>query len=153
MKGTLVAIHLHKEPARPLEPVSAARAIEGKGLEGDSYAANAGTFSAKPGTGRQITLVEEEEVERLRAETGIALEPGETRRNLTTRGVRLNDLVGRRFQIGEAVLEGKRLCEPCAHLASLTSEGVLAGLVHRAGLRADVVVGGIVRVGDAVEEA
>lgn len=153
MKGTVVAIHLHREPARPLEPVGEARAVAGKGLEGDLYFAGAGTFSAKPGTARQITLVEEEEIETLRRETGIALAPGETRRNVTTRGVRLNHLVGKRFRVGDVVLEGKRLCEPCAHLESLTQEGVLDGLLHRAGLRADVIVGGVVRVGDSVEEA
>ena len=104
------------------------------------------------GAGQDQTLIETEAVEGLRADTGIDLGLGGSRRNVVTRDVALNDLVGRRFRVGEAECLGVELCEPCRHLERLTEPGVLRGLVHRGGLRADVVSGGTVAVGDAVVE-
>lgn len=132
-----------------MESHAEARVIAGVGIEGDRYAAGDGRFSAKPGTGRQITLVEREAIDAVRAE-GIELADHETRRNLLTEGVPLNHLVGRAFRVGGAVLRGVRLAEPCAYLAGLTREGVSRALVHRGGLRADVLEGATLRVGDNV---
>jgi MOSC domain-containing protein YiiM len=97
-----------------------------------------------------ITLIEAEALEGLRADTGIELTHEESRRQVLTRGISLNDLVGRRFRVGSVELMGAELCEPCAHLQSLTYDGVLRGLVHRGGLRADVVHAGRIAVGDPV---
>ena len=80
----------------------------------------------------------------------LGLAPGEARRNVVTRGIDLNALVGRRFRVGDAECVGRRLCEPCAHLQRLTHPGILRDLVHRGGLRADILEGGAIRVGDTV---
>jgi MOSC domain-containing protein YiiM len=98
-----------------------------------------------------ITLIEAEALEAFSAETGLELSHEESRRQVLTRGIRLNDLVGRRFTVGEVEVVGRALCEPCSHLQSLTRQGVLRGMVHRAGLNADVVTPGRIAVGDRVD--
>jgi MOSC domain-containing protein YiiM len=149
-QGTVVTIHITGEAARPMEAVAEARAVPGQGLEGDRYFRKIGTYSDHPGSGREVTLIEAEAIEALAREAGIELPPGASRRNIMTRGVPLNHLVGRRFRVGEVVLEGTRLCEPCTHLEGLTRQGVLPGLIHRGGLRTVIVTGGTIRVGDIV---
>jgi DNA-binding transcriptional ArsR family regulator len=148
--GTLVGIYVAPAAEAPTTAVDEVRAVPGRGLEGDRYFDAAGTFSAHPGDGRDVTLIELETLQAFRAETGIELSPAESRRNLITCGVPLNHLVGRELRVGEVVLRGTRLCEPCAHLARLTEPGVLPGLVHRGGLRADLVHGGVIRSGDPI---
>ena len=126
-------------------------AVAGEGLEGDRYFKKIGTYSNIPGGGRQITLIELESVEALKRDLKIELEPSQTRRNIVTRQVALNHLVGQQFRLGrEVVVQGVRLCEPCEHLESLTLNGVREGLLHRAGLRADIVKSGTIKVGDPV---
>ena len=149
-EATVSAILISSAPSGPIETVELARAIAGAGLEGDRYAKGEGTFSDKPGTGRQVTLIEAEALEAYTAESGEALSPAEARRNIVTRGVRLNDLVGREFMVGSVRVLGCRLCEPCTHLERLTGKGVLRGLVHRGGLRAEFLSDGVIRVGDSV---
>lgn len=151
-RGTVVSIHVATEPKGAMEQRAQVKAVAGAGLEGDRYFLGIGTFSKSPGAGREVTLIEVEAIEALDREKSISLHPGEARRNLVTRGVPLNHLVGREFKVGEARLRGVRLCEPCSHLEGLTSEGVLTGLVHRGGLRADIISGGTIRVGDAIAE-
>jgi MOSC domain-containing protein YiiM len=128
----------------PMVAADAVPAVAGRGLEGDRYFDAAGTFSERGGTGRDITLVSVEALE----SAGVA--PLEARRNVVVRGVDLDALIGRRFRVGEVECLGRRRCEPCAHLQRLTRPGVLRALVHRGGLRADVVGGGVVRIGDPV---
>ncbi len=148
MEGIFVAA----EGGGSTRPVEAARAIAGSGLEGDRYQRRSGTFSDRGGDGRDLTLIEAEALEALAAEAGIALEPGESRRNVVTRGLSLNDLVGRRFTVGEVECVGRRLCDPCTHLEGLTQPGVLKGLARRGGLRADILHGGPITTGDPVRE-
>jgi MOSC domain-containing protein YiiM len=135
-----------------MESVEQAILEAGKGLVGDRYYIATGTFSEKLEGKRdsEITLIESEEIEQFNETQGTALGYGDPRRNIVTRGVRLNDLVGHRFRVGETVLEGIRLCEPCAHLARTVTPEVLPGLVHKAGLRACVVSGGSIEPGDPV---
>jgi len=152
-QGLVEAIHIAAEAAKPMESVAEVRAIPGQGLEGDRYFHKIGTYSNTPGSGREITLIEAEAVEALAREAKIDLVHGASRRNLTTRGVPLNHLVGRRFRVGEVLVEGTRLCEPCRHLEGLTQPGVLAALVHRGGLRTVILEGGTIRVGDIVRPA
>ncbi len=120
------------------------RAIAGRGLEGDRYEAGAGTFSPGPGGGRALTLVEGEVLDEL------GITPEVARRNLVTRGIRLNPLVGSRFTVGGVECAGRRLCEPCAHLERLGEPGMLRAMVHRAGLRADILTDGEIALGAAI---
>ncbi len=150
--GTVVAIHLAAAGAAPVEEVLEARAVAGKGLEGDRYSSGNGTYSKpKHDPGAEATLIESEALEALRRDYGVELPPGASRRNITTRGVALNHLVGREFQIGAVRLRGIRLCEPCAHMQKLTRPGVMRGLAHRGGLNAEILTDGVIRVGDVIE--
>jgi MOSC domain-containing protein YiiM len=151
--GQVEAIFLAQPAEGERVQVREVAAVAGHGLEGDAYFRAPGT-RRPPGNknGRDITLFEAEAIEGLAADTGIELEYWEGRRNVLTRGIALNDLVGRRFRVGGAECVGRRLCDPCSHLQSLTAPGVLRGLVDRGGLRADVVVGGGIAVGDEVTD-
>jgi hypothetical protein len=148
--GVIESITLAAEAESPMKAVSAAEAVEGRGLLGDRYERQAGTFSNPSGGGYDLTLVEAEALEELSAR-GIELLPIEARRNIVVRGIALDDLIGRRFRVGEVECYGQRRCEPCSHLERLTRPGVLRGLVHRGGLRADVLSGGRIRTGDSIE--
>lgn len=146
----VVSIHIAEKGSGPMTPVARAHAVPGKGIEGDRYFLKTGTYSAKPGSGRQITFVELEAIEAVRRDDGVPLDQGETRRNIVTSGIALNHLVGREFMAGEVTLRGVRLCEPCDHLAKLTGKKVLPSLVHRGGLRADILTEGTIRTGDRI---
>jgi MOSC domain-containing protein YiiM len=152
-RGTVEAIHVAGEATQLPRAVEQVRAIAGLGLEGDRYYFGTGTYSNHPGDGREITLIEAEAIEALARAHGIELAPGEPRRNLTTHGIGLNDLLGRRFWVGEVLCEGTWLCEPCQYLADLTGKPLLRALVHRGGLRADVLRGGFIHRGDQVRLA
>jgi MOSC domain-containing protein YiiM len=150
--GSVKAIYLAAAARAEPQPQSVAVLQTGRGVVGDRYHARAGTFSEKLKTSQdwEVTLIEHEEIERFCAARMAPIESGVFRRNLVTIGVRLNDLVGKQFQVGEALLEGVRLCEPCAHLAGWLGPEVVEGMAHRAGLRARIVTGGAVRPGDEV---
>jgi hypothetical protein len=140
-RGVVAGLLVAPAAEAPLAPVDSVLAIAGSGLEGDRYAAGRGTFSG-PGRGYEITLVESEVLDELE------LPWEQARRNVVTRGASLNALVGRGFRIGAVECIGRRLAEPCAHLEKLSGPGLLRPLVHRAGLRADIVVGGTIELGD-----
>jgi MOSC domain-containing protein YiiM len=145
--GTVEQIAITSEPHALPAPVPSVRAEAGHGLEGEYH------WSATPEPGQSVTLIAAEALEGLREDTGIELSHEASRRNVLTRGVDLNALVGRRFTVGAVECEGVELCEPCNTLAKLTERGVLRGLVHRGGLRADILAGGEIAVGDAVAAA
>lgn len=149
--GRVEAIHVAASAGAPTEGRTIVRAIAGVGLEGDRYAAGIGFFSGQGLNDRDLTLIEGEILEDVAARDGVRLSPGESRRNLTTRGIRLNGLVGRRFRIGSVECHGTRLCEPCERLEELTGEPVKAPLTHRGGLRARILTDGEIRVGDTIE--
>ena len=130
---------------------AAARA--GSGLDGDRYSTGLGHWSPIARSGDGLTLVEAEVIESLARDHAIRLEPGGTRRNLTVRGVRLDDLIGRRFRIGVTLLRGVRRCEPCSYLEGLLGAEVLDPLVHRGGIRVDVLEDGELAVGDPITRA
>jgi MOSC domain-containing protein YiiM len=148
--GQLVSIFVAPHKGKDLQPIARAEAVAGRGLVGDRYYLKEGTFSAKDGPDREVTLIEAEALEGLAREYEIALQPFQARRNLLTRGVPLNHLVGKTFSVGPVVLRGIRLCEPCGHLEKLTCKGVEKGLIHRGGLRAQIVTGGPLEVGASV---
>jgi MOSC domain-containing protein len=142
--GTVAAILIAPDAEALLSRVDEVQALAGRGLAGDRYADGRGTFSA-PGRGYQLTLVEAEVLD------AIELPWSQARRNVVTRGISLNGLVGHRFRIGSVECVGRRLAEPCAHLEKLARPGLLRPLVHRGGLRADIVVDGVIHLGDEVE--
>jgi len=151
-QGNVVSLHIAREGALPMEAPHEAQAVAGQGLAGDRYFSGTGHWSKHPGVSREVTLIEIEAIEALQREKNIAIAPGAARRNVVTRGVPLNHLVGREFQVGSVRLRGTRLCEPCAYLEGLTQKGVLAGLIHRGGLRAEIVTAGTIRVEDIITE-
>ena len=141
--GTVDAIFLAAAHSAPAREVAQAIALPGRGLEGDRHFDD-------PDAG-DITLLETEAVDRLRTEHGIDLSPAAARRQVIVRGVDLANFVGRRFRVGEIECVGEERCEPCNHLAGLVgTQEVLKGLLHT-GLRAAIVKGGTIRVGDTVE--
>ena len=134
-----------------MKSVTNAKAVAGRGLEGDRYYTKLGTYSNQAGSGRDVTLIEIEAINGLKRDYEVQLDSGQPRRNIVTRGVALNHLVEQEFRIGDVVLRGTLLCEPCAHMEKLTVKGAMRGLVHRGGLRAEIISGGSIRVGDTIQ--
>ena len=151
MTGAVSGIFITAVAGEPMQSVIEARAVAGTGLEGDRYWSGVGFYSATPTTpgARELTLIEEERLEEV-ARDGFPLAPGEHRRNISTHGVTLDRLLGRRFRIGSVLCEGVRDCPPCNHLDAVTGKALLAPLIHRGGLRARIVTGGLIRVGDEI---
>jgi MOSC domain-containing protein YiiM len=149
LAGRVEAIHIAPVQGAAMRTVTRIRAQVGSGLDGDRYALGLGHYSHDRRVSRDLTLIEAEVIEDLAAQ-GIRLAPGGTRRNVTTRGIPLNQLVGRRFRIGAIECLGTRLCEPCVYLAELVEQPLLEALLHRGGLRADVLVEGHFAIGDAI---
>jgi MOSC domain-containing protein YiiM len=144
MEGLVEGIYVTPEHGELPQPVDSVRALAGRGLEGNRYFFD----DAPPGTA--LTLIAAEAVEAMEREHGISLEPRESRRNVVTRGIDVNELVGKRFRVGNVECEGVELCEPCAGLQAMTKPGVIKGLAHRGGLNADILSDGEISVGDAV---
>jgi MOSC domain-containing protein YiiM len=151
-KGTVVSLHISPAAEAEMQMIEEAHAVPGLGLEGDRYFQQTGTFSL-PQPDRELTLIESEAIEAFRSELGLELDSGFSRRNIVTRDVPLNHLVGREFLIGEVLVRGLKLCEPCKHLARIARPEVLPGLVHRGGLRAQILTEGTIRAGAVVCEA
>jgi len=151
--GQVMAIQITSSAGEKMVSIREVKAIAGKGLEGDRYLSERGKFSDKPGPARQLTLIELEAIEALQREDSIELSPLESRRNIVTRGVPLNHLVNKRFRLGDVVARGVKLCEPCEYLEEVTQKKVISGLTHRGGLRAEILQGGIIRVGDKIQPA
>ncbi|PCJ38375.1 MAG: sulfurase [Cellvibrionales bacterium] len=147
-EGKVEHLFIADKATKVLQSQTTVVAVVGRGLEGDRYFYRRGSFSHWPGRGREVTLIESEVLTSLPA--GCAISASQARRNIVTSGVRLNALVGQYFQLGEVVLYGVRLCDPCAHLDKLTRPGVMAALVGKGGLRADVIEGGTICSGDVV---
>ena len=149
-EGKVISINIAPEAEAKMQSVDEVRAIPGRGLEGDRYFDNKGRA---PEVKRELTLIEAEAIEALKSELNVDYGLSDSRRNVVTLGVPLNHLVGKEFWVGEVKARGIMLCEPCAHLQKLTVKQVLPGLVHRAGLRAQILTEGTIRVGATVKEA
>lgn len=149
----LAQILIAESPAAAMRSVIEACAVPGRGLEGDRYFLGVGTFSPTPfRPDFEITLIEREKIEAFAHASGLPFTAEQARRNLVTAGADLNSLVGREFLVGEVRLRGLRLCEPCNYLAKISFPETLKGLVHQGGLRAQIVSGGWLHVGDNVRE-
>ena len=144
--GEVKAIHIASSKGAEVHAIESVRIAAGQGLEGDRNFGADGPIAPH----RQVTLVESEVLEALATEKGIGLAPGETRRNITTRGVPLNDLVGKEFRVGPVLLRGIQLCEPCSYLTKMTGKPLKTHLAGRGGLRAEALESGVVRLGDLI---
>lgn len=148
--GVAIALYIAPSAGAAMHAVDEVTAVAARGLEGDRYFNLTGTYSNHPGDGRHVTLIECEAIEALARDYSIEIDPGSARRNIVTHGVALNHLVGRDFRVGMVVMHGTRLCEPCIHLERFTFKGVMPGLIHRGGLRAEIIVGGKINVGVSI---
>jgi len=149
-QGELLNIHIASKASAPMLALSEVRLLAGNGLEGDRYSTGLGTFSKKRHIDRQATLLEVEVLEALARDREIELAPHEHRRNLTTRGVPLNHLVGQYFRIGDCVLYGGRLNVPCLYLENLVAKKVFKALLNRSGLNCRIIVGGMIHTHDRI---
>ena len=148
LRGTVEGLAVAPAAEAPMQLLEVAQARAGRGFDGDRYAAGAGTFTPRAGRrpGYDLTLIAAEVLDELAA-TGQVLDFAGTRRNVLTRGLDVDALVGRRFRIGDVLCDGRRPCEPCVHLDRLSGPGILRPLIHRGGLRADVLTDGEIRLG------
>jgi len=155
MTGKIIDIFIAPEAQAPMRSAREVHLETGRGIVGDRYYHAVGTFSEKLESSQdfEVTLIESEQIDYFNKETGLTLDYGLLRRNIITSNIDLNSLVGKQFQVGAVLLEGIRLCEPCSHLAQLVTEQVLPTLVHRAGLRAKIKLGGVLRTGDLIDDA
>ena len=151
MGARVEAIFVADGAGQPMRPVDSAEAVAGRGIANDRYGLGTGFYSHKVGPDRHLTLIAAEQLEELAAE-GVAFAPGEHRRNIVTRGLDVDALVGRTFTIGEVELRGVRTCPPCVHLEAVTGRLGLRETIRvdRGGLRTEVVSSGTLRVGDPV---
>ena len=151
--GRVEGIFIAPAAGAPMVALDRASVVAGRGLEGDRYFDGRGYYSKVPPlTGRRLTLIEAESLEALERETGISLAPHECRRNLVTRGIRLDALIGRRFRVGAIECYGERLCPPCGYIEELTKKpGLNRGLTDRGGIRAEILLDGEIAIGDVVE--
>jgi MOSC domain-containing protein YiiM len=149
--GTVLTIQIAPNGTELLRNLDQVKAIEGMGLEGDRYYNRTGTYSNKHNESREVTLIESEALEALAKDYEVELKGTESRRNISTQGVALNHLVGKEFKVGQAVLRGIRLCEPCTHLEEVSGKPARKGLIHRGGLRAQIIKSGLIHVGDEIE--
>lgn len=151
MGGRVEAIHVAPAAGTPMEPRTRVRAIAGAGLDGDRYATGTGHWSPIRRRGDGLTVIAAEAIDAINAEHGLGLTDADTRRNVTVRGVDLDALIGREFRIGGVRLRAVRRCQPCSYLEGLLDRPVLVPLVHRGGLRVEVLEDGEIVVGDPVE--
>jgi MOSC domain-containing protein YiiM len=153
-RANIVAIYTAAGPGYPMQLREEVRAVPGRGLEGDRYFTDSGRFSQQRLPGREVTeltLIESEVVQHLRLDWGLEVDEADSRRNLVTRGVSLNALVGAEFDVGEVRLRGASLCEPCLSLVkSPDHRHLLRALAHKGGLRAQVLNEGTIVLGDPV---
>lgn len=149
--GTVEYIHIAPAASKPMAALTTAMVIQGRGIQDDRYANHVGFYSGGPSAGRQVTLIESEVIEAVATTLGVSFTAHDSRRNITTRGIRLNPLIGKQIQIGMVVLDAVRLCDPCRYLETLVGHPVMQPLLEGGGIRCDVVTGGVIRVGDAVQ--
>ncbi len=149
--GQLLSIHIAAAGGETMQALAQATLIAGVGIEGDRYATGRGYYSHLVDI-REVTLIDEETLIAIQRDHGIELLPVEHRRNLTTRDVPLNHLVGRRFRVGDTLLEGGRLNVPCKYLQTLLDKKVFVPLLNRSGLNCRIIEGGQIQVGDPITQ-
>jgi MOSC domain-containing protein YiiM len=153
--GFVRFLHITPRAFLPMRAMSELTLVAGRGIVGDRYmiGSEEGFYSHKPEEGRQVTLFELETLIALQRDAKIDLGPHEHRRNVTTEGVPLNHLVGKRFWLGETLLEATRLSIPCRHIEEITGKAIFDPLINRSGLNCKIIEGGVVKVGDVIRNA
>ncbi len=149
-QGTVLTLQITDAEGHPMQSIEEAHTVPGMGIKGDRYYLGTGHFSKMGKASYEITLIEMEALEALKRDYDFAISPRDARRNIVTTGVPLNHLVWKEFYVGEVKLLGRRLCEPCFHLVKLTDKLALQGLLHRGGLRCQILTEGIIRLGDPI---
>ena len=149
MEGSVEGIYVARKGSASMERVEEVRTIEGCGIEGDRYCEGTG-FWTTYGDVCEVTLISSEDLDYIQSELGIRVKDGEHRRNIVTRGIRLEDLRRKRFRIGEALLEYDRSRPPCRHVQDLSEPGMTRALKGRGGICARVVEGGKIRARDTI---
>jgi MOSC domain-containing protein YiiM len=147
-QGQVESIYVRPQPSKPVKELDEVLVTPGIGLQGDHYSIV--TSRKKIGPDREITLIESEALSAIETEYKISLNPEESRRNIVTSNMSLDQLVGKEFRVGAVTLKGIRLCEPCSHLAELTQKEIIPALVHRGGLRAQILTEGTIQIGDPI---
>lgn len=149
MKTEILNIFVCKDKGEPMYSLEYVEALKGLGLAGDRYALGKGAYSSNNPTKRQVTFIAQEAIEEANRQLKVLFLPEETRRNIVTKGVDLNSLVGKMFQIGSVVFKGTELCDPCKRPASLArKENFKEAFDNKGGLRAEVISGGMITVGE-----
>ena len=148
--GKVIGIYIAQNQGDQTVSVNQVHVVPGMGIEGDRYFNKPGNSEGKLKTGREITLIALEAIESMRDEDGLQITPDQTRRNIVTQGIALNNLVDQLFTVGNIKLRGIRLCEPCQYLANRTDPRILKAMSHRGGLRADILTDGIIRINDII---
>jgi len=149
--GKVVSIHIAEDEGSEIKSISEVNAQAGKGLEGDRYYLQKGKLSKKDRPDRNITFIESEAIEALARDYRVSIEAKDARRNIVTQNLALNHLVGKEFRVGKATCKGIKLCEPCGYLEGLIKSKVKKGLIHRGGLRAQIIDSGLIRVNDEIK--
>ena len=153
-KGTLLGIHIAPHAGAPLVEIPEVLVVPGRGLEGDRYFFEQGSFSRWPGAHRAVSLIAEEDLDQIREQSGIIMSASASRRNLLTQGVPLRELVKKEFFIGSVRFRGERLCQPCKYLARLLNEpGLIPAMVNKGGIRARILTGGTIHKMDEIKPA
>ena len=155
MAGKVEEILICKAAGDDLYAVERAELVPGKGIIGDRYYHKVGYFSEKleEKGDFEVTLIEKEEIQFYNKLSNLDLKPNLFRRNIITSGIRLNELIGKKFYIGETILEGIRLCEPCIYLEKLIGKEIIKSMTHKSGIRAIIKKGGIIEIGNKIEES
>jgi MOSC domain-containing protein YiiM len=148
--GKVEAVYIGPEPQQPMHAVDEVNALAGQGLEGDRYFRDGATPAEDRDPTQEVTLIEIEGIEAAGSESGLDIDPEDMRRNIVTRGVRLEGLVGKRFSVGEVQLEGLEDNPPCAHLERVSNKKVLKPMIERGGIRARILKSGSIRRGDPI---
>lgn len=151
--GHVDGLHVVPRSFLPMRNMQHLKLLPGVGVDGDRHVTGEGFHSDRPEEGRQITFFEAETLDALKRDHGVELRADQHRRNVTTRGVPLNHLVGKRFRIGACVCEGTRLSTPCRHIEQITGLEIFELLLHRAGLNAKIITGGLIGLGDQITPA
>ncbi len=152
--GSVVALFIVDRRSAPMKQVQQLNALAGRGIEGDRYFMGTGTYSKKPEPGRQVTLIKSEILESLRDEFDITVKPEESRRNVLTQGVEINELIGTEFFVGPVRLRAHRITQPCLHLEKLLDQpGLYQRLWDNGGISCEILSDGIIKPGDIITTA